>query len=101
MRRKICLIGRAGTGKTSIKKVLFEGIEPKNIMLHSPEPTRGIEINIYDWLDLEVGLIDTSGQELSFFLENKEEKNQIFENSNIVLLKRYIIFLRKNIQMPN
>lgn len=85
MQRKITIIGRANTGKTSIKRVFFEGVDSKEIILHTPEPTRGIDTNVYAWLDLEVGLFDTSGQELPFFLENNKEKDFAFNNANTVI----------------
>ena len=85
--RKILLIGRAGTGKTSIKKIIFEGKDPKDLLLNPLEPTRGISPNVYSWLDLKLGIFDSSGQELSFLLENEEDSdfNLAFENTDVIV----------------
>ena len=85
--RKVLLIGRAATGKTSIKKVVFEGFNPKDLLYNPLEPTRGISPAVYSWLDLKLGLFDSSGQELSDLLENPNEMDHIlaFENTDIVI----------------
>jgi len=87
--KKILLLGRAGTGKTSIKKIIFEGVDPKDLLFNPLEPTRGITPSVYSWLDLKLGLFDSSGQELSFLLENEEDREHIlaFENTD------YIVYL--------
>ena len=36
--KKVLLIGRAGTGKTSIKKIIFEGHNPKDLSFNPLEP---------------------------------------------------------------
>ena len=88
--KKILLLGRAGTGKTSIKKIIFEGIDPKVLLLNPLEPTRGISPNVYSWLDLKLGIFDSSGQELSYLLDNEEDSdfNLAFKNTDVVV---YII----------
>ncbi|MFX1600631.1 MAG: ADP-ribosylation factor-like protein [Promethearchaeota archaeon] len=85
--RKILIIGRAGTGKTTIKKIVFEGNDPKELLSNPLEPTRGILPSVYSWLDLKLGLFDSSGQELNDLLENKLDNNQIlvFENTDIII----------------
>ena len=85
--KKFLLLGRAGTGKTTIKKIVFEGYNPKELIFNSLEPTRGITTSVYSWLDLELGLFDSSGQELSYLLENQEENHHIlaFENTDIII----------------
>ncbi|MFX1311372.1 MAG: ADP-ribosylation factor-like protein [Promethearchaeota archaeon] len=85
--KKFLLLGRAGTGKTTIKKIVFEGYDPNELLSNSLEPTRGIIPSVYSWLDLKLGLFDSSGQELSDILENREDNQHffVFENTNIII----------------
>jgi len=85
MANKILLIGRAGVGKTSMIKLIFEGYDPKDLMITPLEPTRGINPKGYYWMDLELGVFDTSGQELPYLLGDEEEKLLVFENADIVI----------------
>ena len=84
---KILILGRAGTGKTSIKKIIFEGLDPKDLLYNPLEPTRGISPSVYSWLDLKIGLFDSSGQELSFLLENEDDQEHVlaFENNDYII----------------
>lgn len=75
--KKILLLGRAGTGKTSIKKIIFEGLDPKDLLYNPLEPTRGIAPTVYSWLDLKLGLFDSSGQELSYLLNNETDSDHL------------------------
>ncbi len=85
MAKKILLIGRGGVGKTSIKQVIFEGKDPKNLILFPLDPTRGISTSLYKWMDLELGLFDTSGQELPLILEDETYRNRAFENCDVII----------------
>ena len=85
MAKKILIIGRAGVGKTSIKQVIFDGKSPKDIILFPLEPTRGISTSVYSWMDLEIGIFDTSGQELPYLLEDEIEQKRAFENSDATI----------------
>ncbi len=40
--KKILLLGRAGTGKSTIKEIIFEGKNPKDLIYNPLAPTRGI-----------------------------------------------------------
>ncbi len=84
-KKKILLLGRPGTGKSSIKKIVFEGESPKNLIYHPLDPTRGITPSIYSWLDLKLGVFDTSGQELDNLLKDTNERALAFEDSDIIL----------------
>lgn len=85
--KKILLLGRAGSGKTSIKKIIFEGKDPKKLLFSPLNPTRGISPNAYSWLDLKLGIFDSSGQELSYLLEHEEDDdfNLAFEDTDIIV----------------
>jgi len=85
MPSKISIIGRAGVGKTSMIKLIFEGYDPKDLMIKPLEPTRGINPRGYYWMDLELGVFDTSGQELPYLLEDEQEQLIAFENANVVI----------------
>ncbi len=85
MTNKILLIGRANVGKTTIKKVIFEGNDPRELMAHPLEPTRGVTPSVYAWMDLELSIFDTSGQELLSLLEDENERAKAFENADIVI----------------
>ncbi len=78
---KIILLGRPAVGKTSIKKIIFEGVDPSDILKIALEPTRGIETITYKWMDLELGLFDMSGQELNYILQDEEEKLNSFADT--------------------
>ncbi len=83
--KKLLLLGRAETGKTTIKKIVFEGLSPKELLFNPLEPTRGITPTVYSWFDLQLGIFDSAGQELNFLLTDKEEQNLAFENTEIVI----------------
>ncbi|HEY0088811.1 MAG TPA: hypothetical protein VGB37_08205 [Candidatus Lokiarchaeia archaeon] len=97
MLKKITFIGRAGVGKTSIKQVVFEGKNPKDLIIYPLEPTKGIISSIYSWMDLKVGFFDSSGQELFFLLENEDEKNKAFEKTNaIIYVFDYLLYTSRS-----
>ena len=85
MARKLLLLGRAGVGKSTLKKIIFEGEDPSELLHHSLEPTRGIEASNYSWLDLELSIFDTSGQELDNLLKEESEQIIAFGNTAAVI----------------
>jgi GTPase SAR1 family protein len=85
MTKKITIIGRANVGKTSITKMIFESEQPKTLMIYPLSPTRGIVSELYQWLDLELALFDTSGQELPYLLKDKEEQSKAFGDADAVI----------------
>jgi hypothetical protein len=102
--RKILLLGRAGTGKSSIKKIIFEGEDPKKLLLNPLEPTRGISPKVYSWLDLKLGVFDSSGQELSYLLDSGDESgfNLAFEQTDyIVYVIDYTLWQTKQDELKN
>ena len=85
MGKKILLLGRAGVGKSTLKEMIFEGSNPDELLIHSLAPTRGIETSVYSWLDLELSVFDTSGQELKSLLEDESEQLLAFGGVDIVI----------------
>jgi len=85
MGKKILLLGRAGVGKSTLKEIIFEGRDPDDLLIQSLPPTRGIETSVYSWLDLELSVFDTSGQELKSLLEDESEQILAFEGVDIVI----------------
>jgi GTPase SAR1 family protein len=85
MGKKILLLGRAGVGKSTLKGIIFEGRDPDELLIQSLPPTRGIETSVYPWLDLELSVFDTSGQELKSLLEDKSEQLLAFGGVDIVI----------------
>jgi len=83
--QKILLLGRAGTGKTTVKKIIFEGFDPKELLVNPLDPTRGLSPSVYSWLDLKIGLFDSSGQELEALLNNKDEHDLAFYNTDVII----------------
>jgi len=83
--QKILLLGRAGTGKTTVKKIIFEGFDPKELVVNPLDPTRGLSPSVYSWLDLKIGLFDSSGQELEALLNNKDEHDLAFYNTDVII----------------
>lgn len=83
--KKILLLGRAGTGKSTIKEIIFEGKNPKDLLSNPLAPTRGITPSIYSWLDLDLGLFDSSGQELQYLLSDAKEQNIAFDNTDAII----------------
>lgn len=85
MGKKILLLGRAGVGKSTLKEIIFEGHDPDDLLIQSLAPTRGIETSVYPWLDLELSVFDTSGQELKSLIEDESEQLLAFEGVDIVI----------------
>lgn len=83
--RKILLLGRGGVGKTTIKKIIFEGHDPKDLLINPLSPTRGIKPSVYSWLDISLGVFDSSGQELNGILNNKKTQLVAFENTDVII----------------
>ena len=83
--KKILLLGQAGAGKSTIKKIIFEGYDPKDLLYNPLEPTRGIAPSVYSWLDLNLGLFDSSGQELQSLLKDEKEQMFTFENADTIV----------------
>ncbi len=86
--RKMLIIGFPSSGKTCIKKAFFDGVDPQVLLGQAaPEPTRGLAHFVYSWLDAEVGIVDSSGQEFESYVapNNNFERMIAFEESDLVI----------------
>ncbi len=83
--RKILLLGHAGVGKTTIKEIIFEGRDPQDLLINPLSPTRGIKPSVYSWLDLTLGVFDSSGQELKAILNDNRTQFIAFENTDTII----------------
>ena len=85
MTTKITFIGKPEVGKTTIKKVIFEGEDPNKLVLFPLEASVRIDYSVHEFMDSKIVLIDTPGQSLSNLLEDKEKQKRSFENANAII----------------
>ncbi|MHA1149698.1 MAG: GTPase [Promethearchaeota archaeon] len=85
MANKAVILGRAGVGKTSLINIVFKGKDPEEILKNPPAPTRGVVSSVYNWFDLELGMFDTSGQELPDLLVDEDIQYMIFQEANAII----------------
>ena len=85
MTTKITFAGKPEVGKTTIKKVIFEGEDPNKLVLFPLEATIGIKYSVHEFMDSKIVLIDTPGQSLSDLLEDEEKQRKSFENSDAII----------------
>jgi len=83
MSKKIIFIGPPGAGKTTLKKVFFEGESPTKLIEYALKPTHGYESSILK-LSKNVGVFDLAGQENKLWLET--EKKSIFYDTKVILI---------------
>ena len=80
--KKIILVGPPNSGKTSVKKVFFDNLDPSNILKNPLTPTRGCEIHTFNIMKNKVSFFDLAGQENKRWMT--EDKN-IFKKSNLII----------------
>lgn len=85
IKKKILLLGQPETGKSSMKKVIFEGVDPIELIVNPLTPTRGIDPSVHSWFDLKIGLFDTSGQELFTLFTDTGEQHFAFQNCDVII----------------
>jgi len=84
-KKKILILGRPAVGKTTIKQVVFEGIDP-NFLLEKPlQATRSMTSSMHSWLDLELGVFDSAGQKLDQLLKNKNQRIKAFQKASFII----------------
>ncbi len=98
IKKKISILGRANTGKSSIKNIIFKGKKSEDLLINPLEPTRGISHSIFSLYDINLGLIDVSGQELDSLIEDEIDRKRIFEGTNIII---YVFDYLKWLENPH
>ncbi|MHA1677717.1 MAG: ADP-ribosylation factor-like protein, partial [Promethearchaeota archaeon] len=85
MGNKLIFIGPPGAGKTTLRKIFFEGENTKKLLEYALEPTYGEESIILRLPKIheEIGIFDLAGQENERWLESEERA--IFLDTNIIL----------------
>ena len=84
-KRKILLLGRPEAGKTTIQRVIFEGVNPNDLLNKPLKPTRGLTSSIYSWLDLELSIFDSAGQFFDKTMENENQQIKHFSKTDLIL----------------
>ena len=84
MSRKLVFVGPPGVGKTTLRKIFFEGEHSSHLLKYSLTPTHGLESIILN-LNEDIGIFDLAGQENEKWLEGKE-KNVFHDAENIIVV---------------
>jgi len=85
MATKITFIGKPEMGKTTIKKVIFEGEDPSELVLSPLEATIGIKYSVHEFMDSKVSLIDAPGQSLPIILEDEQKQILTFGDTGAII----------------
>lgn len=109
MGKKIIFVGPAGAGKTTLRKIFFEGESSTKLLEYALEPTFGEESLILrlPGLSENIGIFDLAGQENDRWLETDERS--IFHNTKVILVvidlthtsEEIIDFISKIIDLRN
>ncbi|TXT59103.1 MAG: hypothetical protein BAJALOKI2v1_250009 [Promethearchaeota archaeon] len=84
MGKKIILIGPPAAGKTTIRKLFFEGENSSKLLEYALKPTYGEESLIFRALKEDIGIFDLAGQENERWLESEDKS--IFQNAKSILV---------------
>ncbi|MCP4761829.1 MAG: hypothetical protein GY870_08605 [archaeon] len=82
MAKKLLITGPAATGKSTLRKIFFEGESQLSLLNDPLEPTYGAESYLYK-LREEIGLFDLAGQENDRWLTFDKA---IFKNTDIIII---------------
>ncbi len=94
MEKKIIIVGPSGAGKTTLRKIFFEGENSSKVLEYGLEPTRGQDSVLLN-LSEKIGIFDLGGQENQRWFETDEKK--IFHDAKIILAVFEITSPFKNI----
>jgi hypothetical protein len=83
--KKLCLIGKPSMGKTTIKKVVFEGEDPNELILFPLEATIGLKYSVHEYMDSKVSLIDAPGQSLPIIMEDEQKQILAFGDTSAII----------------
>ncbi|MFX1502531.1 MAG: GTPase [Promethearchaeota archaeon] len=83
--KRVALVGKPEVGKTTIKKVIFEGEDPNELVLFPLEATIGIDYSVHEFMNMKISLLDTPGQSLPILLQDEEKQIISFENTGAII----------------
>lgn len=83
--KRVALVGKPEVGKTTIKKVVFEGEDPNELVLFPLEATISINYSVHEFMDMKISLLDTPGQSLPLLLQDEEKQLTSFENTGAII----------------
>ena len=86
MSKKVIFVGPSGAGKTTLRKIFFEGENASKLLEYALEPTYGEESLILrlPGLNEDVGVFDLSGQENDRWLESEDKS--IFLDAEVIMI---------------
>ena len=84
MSKKIIFVGPPGAGKTTLRKIFFEGESRAKLLEYALEPTHGQE-SILLKLSEDIGVFDLAGQENQRWFET-EEKSIFYETKIFIVV---------------
>jgi GTPase SAR1 family protein len=78
---KILILGPAGIGKTTLRKIFFDQDNPFELIQKTLEPTINVEINSYPF-DSNIAVYDLAGQQLEEWLH---ESQDVFVGCDLII----------------
>jgi len=85
MTTKLSLVGKPEVGKSTIKKVIFEGENPNELIIFPLEATIGIKYSVHNFMDLKISLLDSPGQSLPLLLEDEQKQILTFGDTSAII----------------